>query len=124
MRSISKQNLPTLSRSTTTVKSKGSTTTLDAGSTPAKRKRSSTPMPSAPNGAPLITESTDKAPEPKKKRMSYLGGLKEAGKSLLNLRDDATPLEQAVAANQEKRRQSRRRSSLLPGASPLSTVLA
>lgn len=54
--------------------------------------------------------------------MSYLGGLKEAGRSLLNLMDDATPLEKKVAENMEKKRQSRRRSSLLPGKSSRRTA--
>lgn len=117
MRSISKQNLPTLARSTTTVKTKGSTITLEAGATPAKRKRSSIHQPSAPNGAAMPAPQEDKAPAPKKTRMSYLGNLRDAGRSLLHLREDATVLEKVVAENREKRRKSKTRPSLLPGMS-------
>lgn len=117
MRSISKQHLPTLAQSTTSVKTKGSTTTINAGSTPAKRKRSSIHLPSAPNGAAMPNQQEDKRPEPKKKRMSYLGNLRDAGRSLLHLREDATVLEKTVAENKDKRRQSRSRPSLLPGTS-------
>jgi hypothetical protein len=114
MRSISKQNLPTISGSTS-ITTKASGVTLNAGSTPAKRKRSSVHLPSAPNGGPLGAETEETAPAAKKKRMPYMGSLRDAGRSLLNLMDEATPLEKKVAENMDKKRQSRRRSSLLPG---------
>ena len=64
----------------------------------------------------------DRAPEPKKKRMSYLGNLQDAGRSLLHLREDATVLEKTVAENREKRRRSRGRPSLLTGKSLLQKI--
>jgi hypothetical protein len=108
MRSISKQNLGSLASSTSTStntkgKAKASTITLDAGFTPNKRKRSSVHLPSAPNGAALPIETEIKAPEAKKKRMSYLGSLADAGRSLLSLEGS------------EKGKKPKRRSSLLPG---------
>jgi len=110
MRSISRQNLGSLASSTSTStkgKAKASTVTLNAGFTPNKRKRSSVHLPSAPNGAalPITAEAEQdiKAPEAKKKRMSYLGSLADAGGSLLSLEGS------------EKGKRPKRRSSLLPG---------
>jgi len=109
MRSISRQNLGSLASSTSTStkgKAKASTVTLNAGFTPNKRKRSSVHLPSAPNGAALPlpeVEQEIKAPEAKKKRMSYLGSLADAGRSLLSLEGS------------EKGKRPKRRSSLLPG---------
>lgn len=109
MRSISRQNLGSLALSTSTStkgKAKASTVTLNAGFTPNKRKRSSVHLPSAPNGAalpPTEAEQEIKAPEAKKKRMSYLGSLADAGRSLLSLEGS------------EKGKRPKRRSSLLPG---------
>ena len=110
MRSISRQNLGSLASSTSTStkgKAKASTVTLNAGFTPNKRKRSSVHLPSAPNGAalPIAAEAEQeiKAPEAKKKRMSYLGSLADAGRSLLSL------------DGSERGKRPKRRSSLLPG---------
>jgi hypothetical protein len=64
----------------------------------------------------------DRAPEPKKKRVSYLGNLRDAGRSLLHLREDATVLERTVAENREKRRKSRSRPSLLTGVSGIPEI--
>lgn len=86
---------------------KGSTVTLNAGSTPGQRKRSSVHLPSAPNGAALPTPVEPQAdvpvPEAKKRRMSVLGSLADAGRSLLSLEGT------------EKKVKTRRRSSLIPG---------
>jgi hypothetical protein len=129
MRSISKLNLASstsrlnLASSTTIrAKAKASTVTLttNAGATPSKRKRSSVHLPSAPNGAPLpaatsekITDE-DKMPEAKKtRRMSYLGSLADAGRSLLSLGEG----EKGSAERSVKKAKPKRRSSLLPGKS-------
>jgi hypothetical protein len=85
---------------------KASTVALNAGSTPGKRKRSSVHLPSAPNGAALPTPAEAQAelavPEAKKRRLSVLGTLADAGRSLLSL--EVSP-----------KKKTKRRSSLVPG---------
>jgi len=105
--STSRDLASSTSASTARTLPKASTVTLNAGSTPGKRKRSSVHLPSAPNGAALPTPvdpQTDvPVPESKKRRMSVLGTLADAGRSLLSLEGS------------EKKVKTRRRSSLIPG---------
>jgi hypothetical protein len=123
MRSISKQNLGTLGSSTsasttslstsiTRAKAKASVATLNAGSTPGKRKRSSVHLPSAPNGAALAPqpETEVRAPDAKKKRLSYLGSLADAGRSMLSLGES-----EKGAGKSGKKVTPKRRPSILPG---------
>jgi hypothetical protein len=60
-------------------------------------------------------QDRDEAPEPKKKRMSYLGSLADAGRSLLSLGE----AEKGAGQMSEKKMKPKRRSSLLPGTSPI-----
>jgi len=105
--STSRDLASSTSASNTRTMAKGSTVTLNAGSTPGKRKRSSVHLPSAPNGAALPIAAEPQAdlpvPEAKKRRMSVLGTLADAGRSLLSLEGP------------EKKVKIRRRSSLIPG---------
>jgi hypothetical protein len=122
MRSISKQNLGTLRSSTsasttslstsiTRAKAKASVATLNAGSTPGKRKRSSVHLPSAPNGAALAPQPEEvRAPDAKKKRLSYLGSLADAGRSMLSLGES-----EKGAGKGGKKVTPKRRPSILPG---------
>lgn len=107
MRSISDDAVPVRQREGTIV---------DAGATPGKRKRCSTPLeiPSAPNGGPMPSSTVDQ-PSPKKKRMSYLETMRDAGKSLMNLGGDDHPLKKVFSENLEKKSMQKRRSSLAPG---------
>jgi hypothetical protein len=105
--STSRDLASSTSASNTRTLTKGSTVTLNAGSTPGKRKRSSVHLPSAPNGAalpaPVESQADVPVPEAKKRRMSVLGSLADAGRSLLSLEGT------------EKKVKTRRRSSLIPG---------
>lgn len=107
-------NLALSTSTTTTLRAQQAmSVNLNAGSTPGKRKRSSVHLPSAPNGAalPLVaqTEAEVVVPEAKKRRMSVLGSLADAGRSLLSLEGS------------EKKVKTRRRSSLIPGKSLFSS---
>jgi len=105
--STSRDLASSTSVSNTKTLAKASTITLNAGSTPGKRKRSSVHLPSAPNGAalpnPVVPQGDVPVPEAKKRRMSVLGTLADAGRSLLSLEGS------------EKKVKTRRRSSLIPG---------
>jgi len=105
--STSRDLASSTSASHTKTFAKASTAILNAGSTPGKRKRSSVHLPSAPNGAALPIPTEPQAdvpvPEAKKRRLSALGSLADAGRSLLSLEGS------------EKKVKTRRRSSLIPG---------